>query len=558
MCYFTIATLVACNAIDNDNEPNIASYPTGIRATDSVYVEPNAEITPANAYSDLFLDTTAVEQYIRTKNVSTADASAIRSFYNYRNGQYAWFHTGGFSEQARGFWNLRDEFKVDSGDQQFRKRMDTLLNEDTLYVSRFDTSLASAEIALTHAYMQFYNSNRDKLQFSYLSPEKAIPVKKENTLAVADKLVARKDSQVSAGSSSQYNLIMGKLAQYTAAAKQGGWPQVDASLKKARKNSTSPAITTLKKRLQLSDDYLNDTSSNFTDSLEVAIKDYQQRHGLKPTGIINDSLIASLNVPVENRIQQLIINLNRAQWMSPIQDSNYIIVNIPDFMLTAYENNAKVLSIPVAVGKQGTNTTIFSGELNQIVFSPTWNIPPSIVKRDIVPAMKSDPGYLRKNDMEIVRRNDSLPEIRQLPGENNTLGKVKFLFPNRYDIYLHDTKAKEVFKQKNRAVSNGCIRLADAETFANYLLVDNDDWSPEKVDAAMNAGKEQFVKLSKPVPVVITYYTAWVDENGKLNFRDDVYGHDRRISQMMFSNIVRPVDSIPRDSLKKDSPVARR
>ena len=310
--------------------------------------------------------------------------------------------------------------------------------------------------------------------------------------------------------------------------------------------------------MQLSDDYLNDTSSNFTDSLEVAIKDYQQRHGLKPTGIINDSLIASLNVPVENRIQQLIINLNRAQWMSPIQDSNYIIVNIPDFMLTAYENNAKVLSIPVAVGKQGTNTTIFSGDLNQIVFSPTWNIPPSIVKRDIVPAMKSDPGYLRKNDMEIVRRNDSLPEIRQLPGENNTLGKVKFLFPNRYDIYLHDTKAKEVFKQKNRAVSNGCIRLADAETFANYLLVDNDDWSPEKVDAAMNAGKEQFVKLSKPVPVVITYYTAWVDENGKLNFRDDVYGHDRRISQMMFSNIVRPVDSIPRDSLKKDSPVARR
>src|SRR5687768_10107884 len=215
------------------------------------------------------------------------------------------------------------------------------------------------------------------------------------------------------------------------------------------------------------------------------------------------------------------------QWMPAVQYDNYISVNIPDFMLTVFENKARAFDMPVAVGKEGTNTTMFSGEMNQVVFSPYWNIPASIVRNEILPKMKSDPNYLKSRNMEIVgKKNDSLPSIRQLPGKENSLGKVKFLFPNRYDIYLHDTNSKDIFKKDKRDVSHGCIRLSDAEKLANYLLRGNSAWTPEKVKAAMNAQKEQYVKLNATMPVTITYYTTWVDENGQLNFRDDVYAND--------------------------------
>jgi murein L,D-transpeptidase YcbB/YkuD len=154
--------------------------------------------------------------------------------------------------------------------------------------------------------------------------------------------------------------------------------------------------------------------------------------------------------------------------------------------------------------------------------------------------------------MEIVKKNDSLPVIRQVPGKDNPLGKVKFLFPNSYDIFFHDTPAKELFEKDKRAYSHGCIRLENAKQLATYLLKDDASWTPEKIDKAMNSGKEQFVKLNKPVPVVITYFTAWVDENGQLNFRDDVYKHDAQTSERLFitASLFQPTQQ---DSVRKDT-----
>ena len=185
------------------------------------------------------------------------------------------------------------------------------------------------------------------------------------------------------------------------------------------------------------------------------------------------------------------------------------------------------------------------------VFSPHWNIPASIVKKEILPAMQQDPRYLEKNRMEIIGKNDSLPVIRQLPGENNSMGRVKFLFPNRYDIYFHDTKSKEIFQSNKRAISHGCIRLADAEKMSNYLLRGMSGWTPEKVNSAMNSGKEQYVKLATPVPVSITYLTAWVDDGGELHFRDDIYGHDKRLIPMMFTHSDKFSNTIPGDTSAK-------
>jgi murein L,D-transpeptidase YcbB/YkuD len=177
---------------------------------------------------------------------------------------------------------------------------------------------------------------------------------------------------------------------------------------------------------------------------------------------------------------------------------------------------------------------MFSGDLNQVVFSPYWNVPPSIVRNEILPAMASNPGYLDAQNMEQVGEEDGLPVIRQRPGGKNSLGKVKFLFPNSFNIYFHDTPAKSLFEKDKRAYSHGCIRLAEPEKMANYLLRNNPDWSASKINAAMNSGNEQYVRLKKPVPVMITYYTAWVDDKGLLNFRDDVYNHDETSLRKMF------------------------
>ena len=160
----------------------------------------------------------------------------------------------------------------------------------------------------------------------------------------------------------------------------------------------------------------------------------------------------------------------------------------------------------------------------------------SIVREEILPSLQEDSLYLMQHDMETTGEVDGVPVIRQLPGDGNQLGKVKFLFPNSFNIYFHDTPNKGLFKKKQRAYSHGCIRLADAEKLANHLLRDNNEWTPEKIRKAMNSGKEKVVKIKDPVPVVIDYYTAWVDEHDVLQFRKDIYGHDKKMARKLFSN----------------------
>ena len=215
---------------------------------------------------------------------------------------------------------------------------------------------------------------------------------------------------------------------------------------------------------------------------------------------------------------------------------NLIVVNIPEFMLHVYDGKEKLFDMRVVVGQVGHNTMMFNGDLNQVVFSPYWNVPPSIVRKEILPAMEKNPNYLETKNMEITGNEDGLPEIRQKPGPDNALGRVKFLFPNSFNIYFHDTPEKSLFAKDKRAYSHGCIRVKEPEKLANYVLRNQPEWTPEKINEAMNSGEEKFVKIKDPVPVFITYYTAWVDEQGKLNFRDDIYRHDGSLMKKMFIN----------------------
>lgn len=227
--------------------------------------------------------------------------------------------------------------------------------------------------------------------------------------------------------------------------------------------------------------------------------------------------------------------MGRMQWMINEPKGQMIVVNIPEFILHVKDGAKKVFDMNVVVGKEGHNTMMFTGNLNQVVFSPYWNLPESIVKKEILPAMERNPNYLASHHMEITGNEGGLPVIRQLPGDDNSLGKVKFLFPNSFNIYFHDTPAKSLFDKDKRAYSHGCIRLSDPEKMANYVLKDNTEWSPESINSAMNSQEEKYVKLKNPIPVLITYYTAWVDENNLLHFADDIYGHDKAVIEKMFT-----------------------
>jgi L,D-transpeptidase YcbB len=407
-----------------------------------------------------------------------------------------------------------------------------LLQHDSITITKNDSSFAKTELTLTQQLIQYASSNPQHI--SKNSIYYLVPAKKMDAMEYADSILNRqKDSSLYAGNKG-YNLLKEQLANYYSIAKNGGWGTI-ASTAKLKKGAKAPEVVSLKKRLQLSKDYNGtDTTNVFSDSLETAVKSFQQRNGLQATGMVNDSMINILNVPVEQRIQQIIVNMNRALWMPQHTDSSRIEVSIPSQMLYVYADSGKALEMPVVVGKEGSSTVMFSSEINQIVFSPIWHIPESIVRDEIMPKMKSDATYLKKNNIEVVKQNDSIPVLQQLPGKDNPLGKAKFLFPNTHDIYLHDTPNKGLFAKNDRALSHGCIRVADAAKLAQYLLRDQSDWTAQKINAAMNSGKEQTVDLKTKQPVSITYLTAWVDEKGLMNFRPDVYKHDKDAMEKMF------------------------
>jgi L,D-transpeptidase YcbB len=492
-------------------------------------------ITEANAYSDLFLDSNAVESFIQKEKLPDSTANAMRSFYRVRNYQYAWFTSGGPTEQARGLWSLygsKEDNSKNHPSDSLSERMDTLLQHDSITIAKNDSSFINTELNLTQELIQYASNNPEHINrqsIYYL-----VPAKKMDVMTYADSVLNKqKDSSMYAGNKG-YSLLKQQLAVYDSVAKNGGWGTLTAH-GQLRKGTKSPEVVSLKKRLELSKDYNStDTSNVFSDSLEAAVRSFQQHNGLAATGVVNDSMISVLNVPVEQRMQQIIVNMNRVMWMPQKTDGSRIEVNIPSQMLVAYADTGTAFEMPVIVGREGSGTVMFSSQVNQIVFSPAWNIPESIVRNEMMPKIKSDPNYFKKNNIEVVKQNDSIPQLKQLPGKNNPLGKAKFLFPNTHDIYLHDTPDKTAFKKADRTLSHGCIRVADAAKLAQYLLRDQSDWSAKKIQQAMNSGKEQTVDLKTKQPVSITYLTAWVGTDGHINFRPDVYNHDKDAIDKMF------------------------
>lgn len=515
-------------------------------------------ITAQNAYNNLFFDSLRLEKAIAADSSLWQFDEKLRRFYAGRNYQFAWFDTSGMAEQAYNFRNLWTASASDLQDSLLLNVTLTAtvdsLHQPGLTPPSSDSAIFRTEIALTRQFFLYAEKNftgKENLDMAEL--EWFIPRKKIQAVELLDSLIATKGKDIAriAPVSKQYYLLEEYLKKYYQLEKETGWPEIVAEQKKFSPGDSSSTISAIKHRLSFLGDYADpDSSGYFNDALTEAVKNYQHRHGITEDGIIGAQFLRRLNAPINDRIRQILINMERLRWAPREPETDYLLVNIPEYRLHVYEDGQLSFDMDVVVGKAQHSTVIFTGSLKYIVFSPYWNIPPGILANEILPAVQRNPGYLAKHNMEVVSGKTVVPPgsinwgkytartfpymIRQKPGDNNSLGRVKFLFPNNYNIYFHDTPAKSLFGESRRDFSHGCIRLSEPVKFAEHLLRNDTSWTPEKISEYMKADKEKYVTLKKEIPVFIGYFTAWVDKDGKLNFREDVYGHDKKLEEKLF------------------------
>lgn len=361
-----------------------------------------------------------------------------------------------------------------------------------------------------------------------------LPRKKINYEQYLDTLTGRPATDLSNSGPvyRQYELLRQYLAKYQLLATQN-WPIIRLSAN-LQPGARSYLVHEIKVRLWQLEDFYGDTTSLLYDaSLKKAIARFQERHGLSADGLLNKATLTELNIPIKQRVDQLIVNMERSRWLPVKLETDYLAVNIPEFKLHVYHGDSLLWSCNAVVGKTMNRTTVFYGELKQIVFCPYWNVPPGILRNEVLPAIKRQPDYLATHHMEVTGYNDGLPQIRQKPGPDNPLGLIKFLFPNSYNIYLHDTPSKSLFNENQRAFSHGCIRISEPARLAAFLLKDRPDWSSDKINNYMHAGIERSINLRKATPVFIVYFTAFVDRSGRLNFRKDIYKLDTLLLQAL-------------------------
>ncbi|HET9054659.1 MAG TPA: L,D-transpeptidase family protein, partial [Cyclobacteriaceae bacterium] len=280
----------------------------------------------------------------------------------------------------------------------------------------------------------------------------------------------------------------------------------------------------------------------YDDGLVQGIVAFQIVHGLEPDGVVGPMTIHYLNKSLRSRVESIAVNMDRLRWAPPLDnEAAYILVNVPEYKLRVYDKNKTVFEMRVIVGTVENPTPVFTDYINHVVFSPTWTVPVSIIKNEIIPRLKLNPDYYTERNYVFYKNGEQIDpasetwdatqphqyRIVQQSGEDNSLGLVKFGMNNAMRIYLHDTPGQRLFAKDYRALSHGCIRLDEPAKFAEYLLQANTGWDREKINRQMFSGKASTILLKKNYPVNIQYCTAWVSDDGNVNFRDDIYGHDR-------------------------------
>jgi L,D-transpeptidase YcbB len=531
-------------------------------------------LTPANSFSVPEIQTytdiqKAILSRLKTGNGSMKSAKGAvplrERFYSERQFQPAWSHEQAISDEAQKLIQiLKESDREGLNPADYRiEQIESLL---TQVKQRYDmTNPVTAEtwgeldMMLTNAFF-VYGTHVSK---GRLDPGKWfyqwIPYHRSVDLVqVLTEGLDKKDVEGVLRSLPPrypaYAQLRTELAHYRRIAADGGWIAIPEKTT-LKKGNNSPAVSLLKHRLVISGD-LNATAlvlnDHFDSHLQAALQKFQERHGLKASGVMDQETRKALNFTVEKRIRQIEWNMERWRWLPDELGPRYIMVNIPDYRLFVVENQTTVMSMKTVVGKPAQPTPVFMDNMTYLELNPTWNLPNSIVAEEMIPKVKKNPDFLTKTHIRIysnwsstareidphtidwAKVNPKKFPYRMIQDAGvNPLGRIKFMFPNQFDVYLHDTTQKGLFQRSKRMYSHGCIRVERPYDLGEWVLRDDPSWSKARLLAEIKQGKRQVVTLPKPIPVYVIYLTAWFDTRGQIHFRDDIYDYDKSLEKVL-------------------------
>ena len=530
---------------------------------------------------------------IQTKNIKAY--KTLPKLYEGRNYVPLWIENGGPSSQAYemieiirnsdnealdpDYYNISEIESILKRIEQDRNSGDSY---DALDLAELELLLSNSFLTYTHD-LHYGRVRAEQINLELLSGERPVNLPKLLVTAVETDQV-QETLEGLLPKYPMYAMLRISLKEYREIAAKGGWQPV-AYGDKFKKGARGQRVLALSKRLKVTGELDSSIpgSEVFDDSLDQAVRKYQQRNGLYVDGVVGESTIEALNVPVEERISQIELTMERWRLLPQYLGNRYILVNIANYHLYGIENNNDTINMRIVVGKPQWNTPMFSEEMTHLIINPYWNIPPSIFKDDIAPKIMEDSEYMSKQNMdalglkapekivveeaevvevvenveatevtdgdntgetelsEVEIQNKKAQEeyiskvlsgkyrLRQNPGPGNPLGRIKFLFPNKHSVYLHDTPNRGFFKKAQRNFSHGCIRVEKPLELAEFVLSSNPSWTQNTIQSSINKMKTKTVHLDESITVYILYFTTWVDNEGTVNFHKDIYGLDKTL-----------------------------
>ena len=503
--------------------------------------------------------TKALPRFVLRGEAETAPWKETQVFYRQRNFQPAWIQnhwSGGKSVRPQAAALIRcirdagqegldpDEYSADELEQKVRRvQPSTTTNE-----------LAWLDAELTYTFFEYAaHLYRGRLNPKRISPAWQVASRKREWAPFLEEALTQTSICEALGKLTpalpEYAALRKALGLYRKIVEEGGWPLVPSGTT-LKRGDQGNAVNLLRKSLERQGDFASrapDPGSRFDERLAEAVRAFEARNGLSVDGVADTEMLSVLNTPAETIIRQIELNLERLRWLPDELGRRHLVVNIPDYRLRLVEEGQTVLQMRVVVGKKQNPTPVFSDQMTYLTFNPYWNIPESIAIKETVPLLRKDDGYAEKHGIQVVMKenNEELVDaseigwkdvgsedkafpylLRQRPGPGNALGKVKFMFPNQFNVYLHDTPTRHLFNATERDYSHGCVRVEHPVALAEYLLKDKPGWDADRIQQQMLSKEELSVTLAKPLPVHIVYWSVWIGANGELQRRPDIYDLD--------------------------------
>lgn len=477
-----------------------------------------------------------------------AATTVLPSFYADREFEPAWLEPERFQELLRALKGAEDH-GLDPEDYHYSTLLEWPDVADPV-------QMAARDVLATEALIRFgYHLHFGKIDAASLDPDWNLSrrLKNKEPVTILEQAVAAPGLEAFLATHLEpggtfYQGLREALARYRGLAEAGGWPGVPEG-PTLRPGDVDPRVAALRSRLQVTDRLLDAKkadSPNYDPGLQAAVERFQGRHGLDADGVVGTRTLEAMNIPVEVRIEQIKANLERTRWVFRDLDPRFLVVNIAGFEAYLVEDRKVVWKSRVQVGKPYRKTPVFKKKMTYLVLGPTWTVPPTILREDIIPKIKKDPDYLANKNMVLLDRSGKLVDVagldltaispanfpytvRQEPGPNNALGRIKFMFPNKHFVYLHDTPSRSLFSRAERTTSSGCIRVENPISLAAELLGDPANWSETQVEDRISKANNETVTLTDPIMVFLMYLTAIPDEEGYVRFFNDVYARDQAV-----------------------------